>query len=88
MDLEEHSPHVFAPHACLEYDISGMAHRLHSIIERFYKVFRKYKVYQFVKLYPHRTSAFVSATASDWIPLEYIVTLGKGSGTSVTTVSP
>ena len=69
MDLEEHSPHVFAPHACLEYDISCMAHRLHSIIVRFYEVFRKYKVYQFVS-YTHterqRQCRWQRQTGSHW----------------------
>ena len=37
MDLEVHSPHVSAPHACPEHDISGMVHHLDSIVVRFYK---------------------------------------------------
>ena len=33
-----------------------------------------------LKLYPHQAAAPSSVAATDWIPLEYIMTLGNGGG--------
>ena len=40
-----------------------------------------------VKLCPHRAAtAAVAAAAAEWVPLEYIVTLGRGGGDRLPTV--
>ena len=33
-----------------------------------------------VKLCPNRAATAAAAAAADWVPLEYIVTLGRGGG--------